>query len=316
MLGVATVAAAAVGLHIVARSRRKRKIVITGGCGNLGSKLSAHLLELGGFDVVLVEKADFFRPEKVPAGATCVQGDLCDAAGAWREALRGAHAVVHFSAVNPYPNASFAESGASMLQTFNVFVAAATLGVSRVLFASSNHCFGQYKDHPELGQITPASPFMCGTPLHNREDLAKSGDAIAYGVAKMSGEQLAAALAPTFPDTRFVMLRIGWCQPGANRPDTLNPAGCPPEFQTKTAAGGGGGGGGGPAAASVDETWFKSMWLSNGDFLAYFTSALRADACPHAVCVVNAMSANRGMRWSLDETRAWLGVSSTDDSYP
>lgn len=67
---------------------------------------------LGGYDVVLIEHPLYFAVDRVPAGARFVLADVGDAenVAAWRGALRGAHAVVHFSAVNPYPNATWDES--------------------------------------------------------------------------------------------------------------------------------------------------------------------------------------------------------------
>ena len=56
------------------------------------------------------------------------------------------------------------------------------------------------------------------------------------------------------------------------------------------------------------------MWLSNGDFGRYFVAALSAPTPPGAPLVVNAMSSNTGMRWSLEETKGALGVSAVDDS--
>ncbi len=175
--------------------------------------------------------------------------------------------------------------------------------------------------------------------LLNASDAAKSGDAKPYAAAKLAAEQVCAALASTAGATSFVTLRIGWCQPGAppapappahadsrigvdrplcvalgagaNRPETLNPSGTPPQYQTKGAAAGDS-----PSSANSDELWFKNMWLSNGDFLRYFTAALRPDVGGvGAHLVVNAMSANSGMRWSLAETERALGVTAQDDAH-
>jgi len=256
----------------------------------------------------------------VPAGAEIVLGDLIDGAGEWTIALQGADALVHFSAVNPYPNANWAESAGSMLHTFNAFVAAKRLGVRRVVFASSNHVMGQYKDKPVTANappdVKPTSPPSCGTPLNDAESLAKSGDAIAYAAAKLAGEQLCRALA-TEPrcGTSFVILRIGWCQPGANLPSTLSASGCPPEFQSKVEGAGSARAARDAAPAEdVDEAWFKNMWLSNGDFLRYFEAALSAPVVAGAPVLVNAMSRNTGMRWSLVETERALGVVARDNS--
>jgi len=56
------------------------------------------------------------------------------------------------------------------------------------------------------------------------------------------------------------------------------------------------------------------MWLSNGDFLRYFEAALTAPVPAGKPLLVNAMSNNRGMRWSLKETRGALNVEAQDDS--
>ena len=152
----------------------------------------------------------------------------------------------------------------------------------------------------------------CGTLLQDPADTAASGDAVAYAAAKLAGEQLCRALAARGGATSFAILRIGWCQPGANLPTTLSAAGVPAEYQTK-----------GVDASSaarpqpqedVDDAWFKGMWLSNGDFLRYFEAALtRPPPPPGQVVLVNAMSANTGARWSLAETERALGVAARDD---
>jgi len=176
-------ASAALGAALVLlarrRARRPRRVVITGGCGNLGSKLAAHLLRSPeDWSVVLLEHPAFHSDAKVAEGATCVLGDLADGGGAWAAALRGADAVVHFSAVNPYPNASWEESAASMLHTFNVLLLAERAGVRRVVLASSNHVMGGYKEKRSHGLVRPADPPACGTPLRDPV-LAASGDAVA-----------------------------------------------------------------------------------------------------------------------------------------
>lgn len=321
-LGGAVVAAAACAVAAVrVMHTRKRKVVITGGCGNLGTKLALHLLRSGEYDVVLLEAPAFYKDTAaVAAGATVVLCDLGDGMDAkWRAALKGADALVHFSAVNPYPNASWAESAGSMAHTFNAFQAATQLGVRRVILASSNHVMGQYKEMFAHGSVRPTDPPACGTPLRDKAHMAASGDAIAYAAAKLAGEELAKALAATMAAhgatrTSFYILRIGWCQPGENSPRTLSAAGVPPEFQTQgvdqAAAGGAA-----AVKADVDGDWFKNMWLSNGDFCRYFEAAIVRPPPPAGkVVLVNAMSNNSGMRWSLAETQAALGVVAQDDS--
>jgi nucleoside-diphosphate-sugar epimerase len=321
-LGTAAAAAAAAVVAYRMMCPRKRKIIITGGCGNLGTKLALHLLGHSEeqYEVVLLEKAEFYKEtEAVAAGAKVVLCDLADGNGqGWRAALKGADALIHFSAVNPYPNATWADAAGSMAHTFNVFQAALQLGVRRVVLASSNHVMGQYKEKFDHGLVKPTDPPACGTPLRDLSHMAASGDAIAYAAAKLAGEELAKALSAAAAAsgnarTSFYILRIGWCQPGENSPRTLSAAGVPPEFQTQgvdeSAAGGA------ATKDDVDGDWFKSMWLSNGDFCRYFEAAiLRPPPVAGDVILVNAMSNNRGMRWSLAETQQALGVAARDDS--
>jgi len=367
LVSFAGVAAASLLFHQL-RSRQlrspisnKRKIVITGGCGNLGTKIATFLLETYGSEVVvvLIEHPLYIRREAIPKGVSqLVELDLGhpSCVPTLRETLKGADAVVHFSAVNPYPNADWAECAGSMDHSFNLLLAAKKEKVRRFVLASSNHVMGGYKDVDvdvagranlnleEEGarprKVTPRMPPKVGTRV---KTAAVSGDAVAYGAAKLAAERLCACVAAAAeaeamagtpstngkPATSFVVLRIGWCQPGTNSPSTLSAEGAPPEFLSTNT----------PAAAAtaddqsgrVDEAWFKSMWLSNSDFLAYMDAALRipsatlnertqAERGPLSApktsnfVVVNAMSNNTGMKWCLADTERILGVTALDDS--
>eukprot|EP00957_Ditylum_brightwellii_P106864 8152614-Ditylum_brightwellii.AAC.1 len=259
------------------------KIVITGGTGNLGSKLSKQLLSYDPpkYRVSLIEHPQFFNTSKVPPGAHVTKGDVGNIEsglspdGGWVNSFDDADAVIHFSAVNPYPNATWDQSAESMDHCCNVFNAACSRGVRRVIFATTSHTMGGYKDVDpplEAGTLGPDLPPKVGTKLLDPVALEASGDSVAYGAAKLCGERLAASLAALHaPRTTFVCLRVGWCQPGDNLPETLSAAGSPPEFQSDTGVSeeekrGENGG--------TDELWFKGMWLSNRDFLAYFEAAL------------------------------------------
>lgn len=324
----------------IASAMGNRTIVITGGLGNLGSKLCRHLLNdpTNHVDVVLVEHPDFITPQKTlpHENATVLPCDLGNPsqahADSLKETLQGADTVIHFSAVNPYPNASWSESAQSMDHIFYIFQLAVMCKVRRVILASSNHVMGGYKDLSTHGpsSIHPTSPPRVGTLPLNPQQIASSGDAIAYGAVKLAGERLAMTLGKMYGDTTtFVVLRIGWCQPGENLPSTLSAAGSPPEFLLD--------GGEGLATEEVseddkkDEVYFKQMWLSNRDFLSYFQSAIHLDVptkentdsvdgisvhrnVRKGFVMVNAMSKNSGAKWNLEETEKWLGVVSKDDS--
>jgi hypothetical protein len=98
------------------------------------------------------------------------------------------------------------------------------------------------------------------------------------------GERLGRSLALAF-DLSFVALRLGWIQPGANRPETL------------------------------PDEWARVMWLSNDDLIRLFECAIEADLGDRGCVIVNGMSNNRGMRWDLTETARRLGYFPEDDAY-
>ena len=328
------------------KNTSNRTIVITGGLGNLGSKLCRHLLS-GATPpkVIPLEHPAFIDAKKAPPhpNATIVPCDLGSPNLNELEAiLKGndndgsVDTVIHFSAVNPYPNAEWSESAQSMDHTFNIFQMAVKCHVRRVILASSNHVMGGYKDDTSFGpsSVHPNSPPNVGTVPLDPQTLKISGDAKAYAAAKLAGERLAMTLGSIYGDTTsFVVLRIGWCQPGENRPDTLCAAGSPPEFLLEAEDSNATNNGGMSEGDAKDEGWFKRMWLSNRDYLQYFEAAIdlsvpTAEPATSATqeiqhvhrhvrkgfVLVNAMSANRDAKWNLDETKRLLGVVSQDDS--
>lgn len=58
------------------------------------------------------------------------------------------------------------------------------------------------------------------------------------------------------------------------------------------------------------ESWFRSMWLSNGDFERLFDAALTAQLPPGELVVVNGMSRNSRSRWDLSNS---IGYEPKDD---
>ncbi|MDE0079201.1 MAG: NAD(P)-dependent oxidoreductase [Caldilineaceae bacterium] len=305
-----------------------RSVAVTGGLGNLGTKLLQHLARtspcqlLIGLDVrapssdqlqALHDAASQNTTGSTPA-VELLECDLTDPHDArWRDALDRVQAVVHFAALNPYPDASWDEAAISIDMTLNVALAAAgSPGVERFVFATSNHVMGRYKDDPLAaavgpGTLTPESPLGVGTVWAETDPPL---DATAYSTTKMVGERICKALgAQSNGATTFVNVRIGWCQPGPNRPETLSATG-DPSVQI-----GGAESHPDPEGYRRAERWFRLMWLSNRDFVHLFERAVNADAgaWPAPAIVVNGMSDNTGMTWSLDETRRYLGYQPSDD---
>lgn len=277
------------------------RIAITGGAGNLGRKLAAAFLADPACErVLLLDRAIADLP-----GDPRVRGvaaDLRVRDEAWRAAIAEADAVVHLAAENPYPGATWAEAARSFDMTANVLEAAAVSGVRRFVFASSNHVMGGYKDTPVAdapGTLTTALDPLTGTHT-------PTTDSTAYATAKLMGERLLAAKA-TWGGMTGVSLRIGWCQPGANDPATINLSGLP-GVDTPIAS----------EAERRELLWFQRMWLSNGDFVRAVTAALTADAAawPAPAVVVNAVSANDRTPWDLAGAAALIGYVPGDGFTP
>ncbi len=299
-------------------------VAITGGLGNLGTKLFRHLAGLGtlhrliGLDVrsaTLAHAANLLTGIANPPALEFVTCDLTDYQDRrWRDVVGQVDAVVHFAAQNPYPEATWEEAALSLDMTLHVANAAVeSKQTKRVVFATSNHVMGRYKDDPLWasigpGELTTALPPGTGTVWHTGEQVL---DSTPYATAKLMGERVCkAAAALAQGGTTFACIRIGWCQPGENQPNTLSAAGTP----TQTSA----------FPATVDaaayaraDRWFKEMWLSNRDFLQLFEKAIMTDAgqWPGGYILVNGMSNNRSMKWSLAETQRWLNYRPLDDVY-
>src|SRR5437660_1743104 len=126
-----------------------KSVLITGAGGNLGRKLTGHLLAGGRYSRVLAVDRPGHAPAADDVRVSPVEADLKDVNdGRWREALAGLDGVVHLAAQNPWPDAPWEDAAASFDMTANLVEAAAEAGVRRLVFASSNHVMGQYKDPP------------------------------------------------------------------------------------------------------------------------------------------------------------------------
>jgi len=275
-------------------------VMITGGAGNLGQKLALHLSSRDWCRrVLLIDRVAANCPPKAEAIVT----DLGDPhAKSWQDAVASADAIVHFAAANPYPDCTWAEGVRSFDMTANLLARAADRP-RRFVFASSNHVMGGYKeDELGPGELTTELPPRPGTRFY----LAGGYRAHApYATSKLMGERaLLATAAGSGGRLTGVVLRIGWCQPGENHPRTISGDGLPDAEH-----------GTGYDGRDRDMRWFRSMWLSNRDFIQAFERALTADAggWPAPGIVVNAVSANAGTPWELGGARALIGYAPVDN---
>jgi hypothetical protein len=172
-----------------------RSVLITGAAGNLGSKLRMAWNDR--YDLILVDVDSGGDPE-------IIEADLSEWDESWTDLFDDADAVVHLAA-NPSEATDWPGLVRPNLDAlFHVFLAAATSGVDRLVFASSNHAMGEYRERDET-PISESLPPRPGNP---------------YGAAKLMGERLGASLAKVY-GLSFIGLRIGWTQRGENRPETL-----------------------------------------------------------------------------------------------
>lgn len=236
-----------------------RTILITGACGNVGRKLRAAWEDV--YDLVLLDKAATADDPDV------IAADLTEWDEAWVSLFDDVDTVIHLAG-NPNESAAWDELvGPNVDALANVFHAAAYGGVERLIFASSNHAMGNYRDLGDMPITVDLPPRPDGP----------------YGGLKLVGERMGKSLASAF-DLTFIAIRLGWIQPGANRPETLR------------------------------DDWSRQLWLSNDDLVHLFDCAVEAEIGERNFLVVNGMSHNRGMRWDLSEAAEWLGFEPADDS--
>jgi nucleoside-diphosphate-sugar epimerase len=173
-----------------------RVVLITGACGNIGRKLRAAWEDV--YDLILLDANPGEDDEEV------FKADLSEFDEEWITHFHGVDTVVHLAANSDERSDLDELIGPNLDAMANVFNAAALAGVDRIVFASSNHVMGEYRNRGD-DPITVDLPPRPGNT---------------YGMLKLVGERLGQSLARAF-DLTFVALRIGWVQEGRNRPETL-----------------------------------------------------------------------------------------------
>lgn len=249
-----------------------KTVLITGASGNLGSKLRRHLE--GRYPLRLVDI-------NAKGDNDIIQADLSKWDETWVNLFQDVDTVVHLAA-DPTANQTWEKViGPNIDAVVNVFAASAQAGVRRVVYASSNHAMGGYKDITEPDKLTTDIPPLPGTHYVVN---AQQRNSIAYGSAKLMGERMGKCYADIY-GLSVIAVRIGWVLHGENRSSDISPD---------------------------RETWFRLMWLSNRDFCHLMEQCIIA-APSLRFAVVNGMSANTGMRWDINYTRRLLGYEPQDD---
>jgi NAD+ dependent glucose-6-phosphate dehydrogenase len=179
-----------------AQDEGPRTVLITGANGNIGRKLREAWADV--YDLVLIDRS------ASPGDDEMIVADLADWDESWVAYFDDVDTVIHLAG-NPHDDASWdALVGPNLDALANVFHASAFGGVERVIFASSNHAMGGYREFGDMPITVDLPPRPDGP----------------YGGTKLVGERLGKSLASAF-DLSFIALRLGWVQRGENRPETL-----------------------------------------------------------------------------------------------
>jgi LDH2 family malate/lactate/ureidoglycolate dehydrogenase len=165
-------------------------VVVTGAAGTIGRVIRERLADRYPLRLLTHRPADF------PSLVVPLE-DLA----ALTEAFAGARAVVHLAAAAQVEDAWDDVLAANIVGVRNVYEAAATAGVPRVVLASSNHVVGGYEVELAPSIYDPTSGLTIADDAQLRPDSL-------YGVSKAFGE----ALGRYYVDQRglsVVCLRIG-----------------------------------------------------------------------------------------------------------
>ncbi|MBD8050524.1 NAD-dependent epimerase/dehydratase family protein [Limnohabitans radicicola] len=142
-------------------------LLMTGAAGGLGQAMRQRLK--ANCSVLRVSDVSPMAPAQ--ADEEVVQADLADAA-AVNALVAGCQAIVHFGGVSTeQPWAPILQS--NIMGAYNLYEAARIHGVKRVVFASSNHVMGFYRQGEVVDALSPPRP-----------------DGL-YGLSKAFGEDLA-----------------------------------------------------------------------------------------------------------------------------
>jgi uronate dehydrogenase len=161
-----------------------KRLLLTGAAGNLGRILRVALRDWA--DVVRC--TDISPMEAAGPGEEVVEADLADRA-AVLAACESVDAIVHMGGISveaPFDDVL----QANILGTYNLYSAAQKQGVRRVIYASSNHAIGFYKQTEVIDANDPVRP-----------------DSM-YGISKCFGESLSRYYFDRF-GIETVCMRIG-----------------------------------------------------------------------------------------------------------
>lgn len=179
---------------------RKRRVLVTGAAGNIGSYFAEHCHDRYELRLMLSPGGD---SGTLDGRGEIVEADLSDL-NALAGVCRGMDTVVHLAAAADPDTPWDALLQANIIGTYHLFVAAKAAACRRVVFASSIHAISGYAAGRQVQADDPVNP----------------GDL--YGVTKCFGEAMARYMAQQ-QDLSAIVLRIGAFQPlrAARQPESM-----------------------------------------------------------------------------------------------
>ncbi|MFW6194983.1 MAG: NAD-dependent epimerase/dehydratase family protein [Chloroflexota bacterium] len=177
----------------------KKKVLITGGAGLIGSVVRDHLGHMYDFTSLDLKEAD---------GARSFVANLSDL-DAIMPAFEGQHTVVHLAADRRAYSDWDSNLPNNFVGTYNVYEAARQSGVQRVIFASSNHATGGYYLDPPWSYIARGEFDRVERPYPLVDETYRIRPDGYYGTAKAFGEALGSYYSD-YHGLSAINLRIGW----------------------------------------------------------------------------------------------------------
>ena len=253
------------------------RVVVTGGTGRAGQWVVRNLAEAG-HDVVNVDVAD--RPDLQLPGQFC-RVDLTDAGKVYDALSQFRPEGICHLAANPAPSgqAQIDVFDNNVVSAHNIMQAAGDLGVSRVVYASSEMATGLLTD----GTAPTRIPF---------DESERRPSPNAYALSKYLSEVIADSLAVRYPQTAWVGLRINNVIP----PDSYD------RFQAEWVDPG----------RSQGNFW---SYIDARDVGTAYRAALEGTTSGHEVCLIAAADtrAKRDLRSLMEEF--YDGYDSFSDDY-
>ena len=168
--------------------RSHHTLLMTGAAGGLGRAMRQRLKA----NCEVLRLSDIGEMDPAQAGEEVVQADLADAQ-AVQALVAGCQAIVHFGGVSTEQPWNLILN-ANIIGLYNLYEAARLHGVRRIVFASSNHVMGFYRQSDVVDALSPARP-----------------DGL-YGVSKAFGEDLSRMYFERY-GIETACVRIGSCLP-------------------------------------------------------------------------------------------------------